>query len=132
MLFQTVLLKADPSGFPERHPTIGIAGGFTGPNEWIYIPVFVLGHPWRATEDRLNTTLQIFTQVAGPRQTDTWGGLKLRPIIAYSLSQYIELRLIGTLFFGHSERALEPGEVLGTYDTWTRFKTVGIELNYTF
>jgi hypothetical protein len=76
----------------------GISGGFTGPNEWLFIPVLVLAHPWRATEDRLNTTVQVFTQFSGPRQTDLWGGLKLRPIIAYSLSQYIELRLIGTLF----------------------------------
>ncbi len=110
----------------------GIAGGFTGPNEWLFIPVLVLAHPWRATEDRLTTTLQIFTQFSGPRQTDLWGGLKLRPIIAYSLSQYIELRLIGTLFFGHGKRALRPGEVLGTYDTWTRYKNIGVELNYTF
>lgn len=110
----------------------GISGGFTGPNQWIFIPVLVLAHPWRATEDRLNTTLQIFTQIAGPRQTETWGGLKLRPILAYSLSQYMELRLIGTLFFGHGERTVNPGEVLGTYDTWTRFKNVGLELNYTF
>jgi hypothetical protein len=109
-----------------------ISGGFTGPNEWLYIPVLVLSHPWRATEDRLSTTLQLFTQIAGPVQTDTWGGLKLRPILAYSLSQYMELRLIGTLFFGHGSRALDPGEVLGTYDTWTRHKTMGIELNYTF
>jgi len=118
----------------------GIAGGFTGPNEWVFIPVFVLAHPWRFTEDRLNTTLQLFTQFAGPRQTDLWGGIKLRPIFAYSLSQYIELRFIGTLFFGHGDRSLRltrstaptHTEVLGAYDTWTRYKTVGIELNYTF
>ena len=110
----------------------GISGGFAGPNEWILIPVLVVAHPWRPFEDRLTTTLQIFTAFAGPRQTDTWGGLKLRPILAYSLSQYIELRLIGTLFFGHGERALDPGEVLGPFDTWTRHKNVGIELNYTF
>lgn len=110
----------------------GISGGFTGPNEWIYIPIFVISHPWRFTEDRLTTSVTIWNQFAGPRQTDIYGGTKVRPVLAYILSQYIELRLIGTLFFGHGSRTLDPGEVLGTYDTWTRYKNVGIEVNYTF
>lgn len=110
----------------------GISGGFTGPNEWLYLPIFTISYPWRATEDRLTTSVTVFSQFAGPRQTDIYGGTKVRPVMAYSLSQYIELRVIGTLFFGHGSRALDPEEVLGTYDTWTRYKTVGVEVNYTF
>ena len=111
----------------------GISGGFTGPNQWSYIPIFVLSHPWRATEDRLTTSVTFWVGAfAAPRQTDVYGGTKVRPVIAYSLSQYIELRLIGTLFFGHGSRKLDPGEVLGPFETFTRDKTVGIEVNYTF
>lgn len=112
---------------------MGITGGFAGSSQWSDVFVFSLSHPWRLADDRLTTAVIVFNQFAGAPQNRQWGGIKIRPIITYSLSQYMEVRVIGTLFSGrHTGTRLRRGEVLGPFETFDRYDTLGVELNYTF
>lgn len=120
---------------------MGLTGGFAGSSQWSDVFVCSIAHPWRFTDDRLSTSLLLFNWFAGAPQNHQWGGIKIRPIITYSLSQFMEVRVIATLFAGrHTGTRLRrvpvpparAGETLGPYETFDRYDTLGVELNYTF
>lgn len=97
-------------------------GGASAGNEWDFLPVVFVEHPFRFTRDRLRASLTLFPFISGPRRN--FEGIKTKVVLSYKFSQFITGKLIYTTYDGGGRNG-----AYGQYDKWDN---IGWELSYEF